>query len=469
MARPAFKITTSKPGSELAGETAAALAAASIAFNETDPNYASTLIQHAEELYEFADKHRGKYSDSISNAAQFYKSYSGYEDELVWGAAWLYKATQKAEYLTKAEQYYQDFGMSKLSWGFSWDEKIAGAQLLLAMITGKDNYKQDIQKYVDSWLPGASVTHTPKGLAWRAKWGANRYAANTAFLALVAADLGVKPATYREFAKKQIHYMLGDSGRSFVVGFGNNPPQRPHHASSSCPLAPAQCNWDQYNSAGPNPQVLNGALVGGPDENDKYADVRSDYIMNEVTTDYNAGFQSAVAGLRSLHSSNSSNSSNQPSTTAITTPAVTNVPPTSNPIATTNEPTTNSATVAPSPYSYDDVLHKSILFYEAQRSGKLPANNRVSCRKDSALGDKGDNGEDLTGGWYDAGDYVKFGFPLASTVTVLAWGLVEYRSAYKDAGELDAMLDCIKWPLDYFIKAHPSKFEFYGQVSFHYL
>ena len=125
--------------------------------------------------------------------------------------------------------------------------------------------------------------------------------------------------------------------------------------------------------------------------------------------------------------------------------------------------------MAPSPYSYDDVLHKSILFYEAQRSGKLPANNRVSWRKDSALGDKGDNSEDLTGGWYDAGDYVKFGFPLASTVTVLAWGLVEYRSAYKDAGELDAMLDCIKWPLDYFIKAHPSKFEFYGQVSFHYL
>ena len=38
MARPAFKITTSAPGSELAGETAAAMAAASILFKTVDPS-----------------------------------------------------------------------------------------------------------------------------------------------------------------------------------------------------------------------------------------------------------------------------------------------------------------------------------------------------------------------------------------------------------------------------------------------
>ncbi|EDO48248.1 predicted protein, partial [Nematostella vectensis] len=118
-----------------------------------------------------------------------------------------------------------------------------------------------------------------------------------------------------------------------------------------------------------------------------------------------------------------------------------------------------------SKYDYDLVLHKSILFYEAQRSGKLPSTNRISWRGDSALGDHGDNGEDLTGGWYDAGDYVKFGFPMASSATVLAWGLVEYRDAYQAAGELDNALNSIKWATDYFIKAHTKKFEFYGQVS----
>jgi len=69
---------------------------------------------------------------------------------------------------------------------------------------------------------------------------------------------------------------------------------------SSCPPAPAVCNWNTYSSPNPNYYVLTGALVGGPDENDKYVDDRTDYIKNEVTTDYNAGFQSAVAALIKL-------------------------------------------------------------------------------------------------------------------------------------------------------------------------
>ena len=52
-------------------------------------------------------------------------------------------------------------------------------------------------------------------------------------------------------------------------------------------------------------------------------------------------------------------------------------------------------------YNYAEVLQKSILFYEAQRSGKLPANNRIPWRGDSALRDHGAEGQDLTGGWYD--------------------------------------------------------------------
>lgn len=46
-----------------------------------------------------------------------------------------------------------------------------------------------------------------------------------------AAELNINPSAYRQLAQKQIHYALGDAGRSYVVGFGNNPPVRPHHAS----------------------------------------------------------------------------------------------------------------------------------------------------------------------------------------------------------------------------------------------
>ncbi len=67
--------------------------------------------------------------------------------------------------------------------------------------------------------------------------------------------------------------------------------------SSSCPSRPQVCDWNAYNSPQPNPQLLTGALVGGPDQTDNYEDRRDDYVKNEVATDYNGGFQSAVAGL----------------------------------------------------------------------------------------------------------------------------------------------------------------------------
>ena len=43
--------------------------------------------------------------------------------------------------------------------------------------------------------------------------------ANAAFLALVAADNGIHTSAGRSFAETQLAYMLGSTGRSFVVGF----------------------------------------------------------------------------------------------------------------------------------------------------------------------------------------------------------------------------------------------------------
>ena len=78
------------------------------------------------------------------------------------------------------------------------------------------------------------VYKTNLGLAWRSQWGSLRYSANSAFLALLAAKEGINEASYRSYAKSQIDYMLGfgDSPRSFLVGFGRNPPVRPHHKAA---------------------------------------------------------------------------------------------------------------------------------------------------------------------------------------------------------------------------------------------
>ena len=67
-----------------------------------------------------------------------------------------------------------------------------------------------------------------------------------------------------------------------------------------------------------------------------------------------------------------------------------------------------------------------------------------------------EQGVDLVGGYYDAGDHVKFGLPMAFTVTMLSWGVNEYRDEIDAAGELEHALEAIKWGTDYFIKAHTS-------------
>jgi endoglucanase len=311
MARPSYRITSTCPGSDLAGETAAAMAAASIAFRPTNPTYANTLLTHARQLYTFADTFRGKYSDCISDAQGFYNSWSGYNDELVWGAIWLYRATNETAFLDKAQAYYANLSNQQQStiksykWTHAWDDKSYGSYVLLAKLTGATQYHQDAQRWLNWWTVGGTalgadgtrVNYSPGGEAVLDQWGSLRYAANTAFIALVYSD-SITDATlktrYHDFAKRQIDYALGQNPRaaSYVVGFGANPPRNPHHRT-------AHGSWtDQLTFPVVSRHILYGALVGGPKSpDDAYADDRGDFVMNEVATDYNAGFTGAVARL----------------------------------------------------------------------------------------------------------------------------------------------------------------------------
>ena len=108
-------------------------------------------------------------------------------------------------------------------------------------------------------------------------------------------------------------------------------------------------------------------------------------------------------------------------------------------------------------FSYGEALQKNFLFLEANRSGDLGPDNRIEWRKDSTTKDGSTVGRDLEGGYFDAGDHVKFGQPMAASVNMLAWGGVEYTKAYKQSGQFDELLDAVKWGTDYFLKAHETK------------
>ena len=48
--RQAYRIDPSNPGSDLAGESAAAMAAAALAFRHNNPSYANELLTHAQQV-----------------------------------------------------------------------------------------------------------------------------------------------------------------------------------------------------------------------------------------------------------------------------------------------------------------------------------------------------------------------------------------------------------------------------------
>lgn len=78
--RSVYSVSAANPGSDVAGETAAALAAASLVFRKVDPKYSALLLGTARKVMQFAIQYRGAYSDSLGPAAcPFYCSYSGYK------------------------------------------------------------------------------------------------------------------------------------------------------------------------------------------------------------------------------------------------------------------------------------------------------------------------------------------------------------------------------------------------------
>lgn len=106
--------------------------------------------------------------------------------------------------------------------------------------------------------------------------------------------------------------------------------------------------------------------------------------------------------------------------------------------------------------NYTVALKLALKFFDAQKSGRLPKTNNISWRGTSALRDGrdavGGNPTNLSGGFYDAGDNIKFGFPGAFAMTLLSWSVIEYKAKFQAAGELNHVKEIIKWGTDYMLR-----------------
>ncbi|KAL2939098.1 Endoglucanase 5 [Bienertia sinuspersici] len=294
--RTAYKLDSSNPGSDLASETAAALAAS------------------------------GMYDDSITNAEEFYTS-SGYTDELLWAAAWLYRATNKDYFLKYVIKNAASMGGT--GWAvreFSWDNKYAGVQILLSK-----QYQAKADYFACACLQknnGYDVQLTPGGLVYVREWNNMQYASSAAFLLAVYSDYlsqakavldcpegTMKPQDLLNFAKSQGDYILGENpeSMSYLVGFGKKYPTQVHHRGASIAsitvhneqIGCVQGFEEWYRCSSADPNIIYGGLVGGPDKNDEYDNDRSNYEQTEPTISGTA----PLVGLFSKLSTTNSHSS----------------------------------------------------------------------------------------------------------------------------------------------------------------
>ncbi|KAK9270919.1 hypothetical protein L1049_026506 [Liquidambar formosana] len=324
--RTVYSVSPTNPGSDVAGETAAALAAASMVFRKVDPKYSKLLLKTAKMVMQFAMQYRGSYSDSLGSAVcPFYCSYSGYMDELLWGASWLLRATNDVTYFN----FIKSLGANDGPDIFSWDNKFAGAYVLLSRraLLGNDRAFEPFIQAAEDFMcrilpnsPSSSTQYTQGGLMFKLSESNLQYVTSiTSLLTTYAKYMTATKHTFhcgnmlvtstnlRNLAKKQVDYILGVNPlqMSYMVGYGVNFPKRIHHRGSSLPSMashPQAIGCDGgfqpfYYSSNPNPNILTGAIVGGPNQNDGYSDDRTDYSHSEPATYINGAIVGPLAYL----------------------------------------------------------------------------------------------------------------------------------------------------------------------------
>ncbi|MEN8907156.1 MAG: glycoside hydrolase family 9 protein [Clostridiales bacterium] len=129
--------------------------------------------------------------------------------------------------------------------------------------------------------------------------------------------------------------------------------------------------------------------------------------------------------------------------------------------------------------NYAEALQKSLYFYDAEKCGSGITGGKLEWRGDCHLEDSkipldsehtnlsesfisqnkefldpdGDEHLDLSGGYHDAGDHVKFGLPQSYSGSTLAWAYYEFKEAFVQIGEDEHMMDILKGFSDYFLKS----------------
>ena len=136
-------------------------------------SYASTLLQHAQQLYSFAVNAPGgqmTYQTAVPVILNSYPS-SGYGDDLAIAALWLGLAQNNSTLISQAQEYYSKFKLDA-SLGdsvFNWDSVLPGIPILATQIyqsypqLGGGGFQSRAEAYLDRVVSGKGAGNLTKG------------------------------------------------------------------------------------------------------------------------------------------------------------------------------------------------------------------------------------------------------------------------------------------------------------------
>ncbi|KLO10154.1 family 9 glycosyl hydrolase [Schizopora paradoxa] len=314
--RTSYQINDTHPGTDAAAQASAAFSSCAllysgVSFNSSsatsikNDTYASLLLSHAQSLYSFAASASGGqqvYQNAVPEVADAYSS-SGFQDDMVAAELFLGLATNSSDLIEQASQRYLQNQLGGSGGVFNWDSKTPGLAVLFSQIatTRSDlagnltGWQTEAERYFDDIVNDKSSSDaslTGGGLLWY-NGDSDEASLNPALNAAMLMSLyspfatsSSKSSSYETFAGNQLNYALGNNPMSspYVVGMNPNSPQNPHSA-----LASGGDNVAQIDSVpAQEAYVLYGAVIGGPDKNDRMYDIRSDWPEMEPALDLNA-------------------------------------------------------------------------------------------------------------------------------------------------------------------------------------
>lgn len=263
----------------------ATLALMSIEYRKFNNAYADTCLAHALFAYNYAKAHPATAPDA--NGGSFYGANAKWQDDFACLCTELYYATKEEKYKTEALSFVSNLSNHNYCFGYNNNDDIAAFNLATL---GSSEAASLLNNFATMYKTNVDANGLFKG--GNATWGPLRYNANAAFIValnnIINKVSGVDPFIY-----KQLDFILGNntiktptvnSNLSFIVGFGKNSVQYPHHRNV----------YLDDNNVGnnvvltiPKRNAQFGYLAGGV-RSGTYNDARSSYEVAEGGIDYSA-------------------------------------------------------------------------------------------------------------------------------------------------------------------------------------